>query len=327
MTDRSDAESRQQAILDCWFLTGATASGKTSVGLELAKKINAEIISLDSMAIYRGMDIGTAKPTEQQAKEVKHHLIDIVNPNESFSVSDYLAKSWDAIQEIRGRGKEVLFVGGTPLYLKSLLRGMFDGPPADWEIRNQIEKEVEEFGIEWLRQRLEMIDPLSAHKLHPNDKRRMIRALEVYRKTGQPISHLQREFERENSPDRCRVFVMHWPREILHERIESRVLRMFEEGFVAEVQSLLDRYDELGRTASQAVGYQEVIAHLREDLNLEETVAAVMSRTRQFARRQETWFRGLKECRWIELEEPLDSTRVVEQVLEFEAKRQSDSST
>ena len=314
MTDVATPEARREAIQACWFLTGATAAGKTTIGLHLASRLDAEIISLDSMAIYRGMDVGTAKPTLDQQRQVRHHLLDVVDPDQPFSVADYCAAVWEAVGEIRGRGKEVLFVGGTPLYLKSLLRGMFDGPPADWEVRRQIEAEIEELGMEALRQRLEMVDPLTAHKLHPNDKRRMIRALEVYRQTGQPISHLQREFEEGMSADECRVFVLHWPRQELHRRIESRVDRMFAEGLVDEVRELLERYGELSRTAGQAVGYREVVEHLREEVDLEQTRQNVLTRTRQFARRQETWFRGLSECRWIEMNEPIDPEHVAEEI-------------
>lgn len=316
MTEMS-TDDRLKLVQDCWFLTGATAAGKTTVGLELAEMLDAEILSLDSMAIYVGMDVGTAKPTAEQQRRVPHHLIDIVEPDQAFSVADYCAEAWEKVQEIRSRGKHAIFVGGTPLYLKSLLRGLFDGPPADWEIRREIEREIEEHGLDELRKRLELIDPLTAHKLHPHDQRRMIRALEVYRKTGQPISHMQREFEEGLSLEECRVFVLHWPRPKLHERIEQRVDRMFAEGLVAEVDGLLAKFGDLSHTAGQAVGYREVIHHLREEASLDETRDSVLVRTRQFARRQETWFRGLQECRWLELgSDSLEPAEVARQIVE-----------
>jgi len=297
--------------LDCWYLTGPTASGKTTVGLELADALDAEIISLDSMAVYRGMDIGTAKPNAQQQAHTLHHLIDVVDPNQTYSVADYLAAVTAAVAEICDRGKEVLFVGGTPLYLKSLLRGVFEGPPADENFRRQILLEAAEVGVAALHQRLDLVDPLSAAKLHPNDLRRIVRALEVYRVTGQPISHQQLQFDEGTPAERCRVFVLDWPRPVLHDRINERVAKMYEAGLVAEVRDLLERYGTLSKTACQAVGYHEVIRHLQEQLPLPDTIRTTQAHTRQFAKRQLTWFRSLSECRWISRE---DATPVADLV-------------
>ena len=166
-------------LVNCWYLTGATASGKSRIGLCLAQRLHAEIISVDSMAVYQGMDIGTAKPSTQDRELVPHHLIDLVPPSQPFSLAEYLSAAHRVVEEIHGRGKQVLFVGGTPLYLKSLVRGVCEGPPADPEFRREVEAEVERVGLQALRERLEQVDPLSATKLHPHDKRRMIRALEV----------------------------------------------------------------------------------------------------------------------------------------------------
>ena len=301
---------------DCWYLTGATATGKSRVALELADRLPGEIISLDSMAIYRGMDIGTAKPTAEAARRCPHHMIDIVDPTEEYSVTQYLESVTALVGEIRARGREPLFVGGTALYLKSLLRGVFEGPPADWEFRKAVEAEVEQVGIEALHERLWQVDPLSAAKLHPHDKRRIIRALEVYKSTGVPISHLQTQFEEQRRAEQCKVFALRWPREVLHQRINARVDRMFAEGLVEEVRGLLDRYGPLGRTASQAVGYREAIAHLRGDYDLPTAIERVKARTRQFARRQEVWFRGLSECRFVELDQIDGSAaNVAEQIM------------
>jgi tRNA dimethylallyltransferase len=299
----------------CWFLTGATASGKSKTSLELAKLINAEIISLDSMAIYRGMDIGTAKPSVTERGDVPHHLIDIRDPNETFSTSQYRDAALELIESIRGRGKEVLFVGGTALYLKALLRGMFEGPPADWEFRKQVEKEIEESGGEFLHERLQMIDPVAAHNIHPNDHRRIIRALEVFSTTGKPISHWQMEFDDPTPAEECRVFAIRHQREILHERIEQRVGAMFEAGLIDEVKGLLEKHGELSHTAAQAVGYREVIEHLNGQHTEEETRELVLIRTRRFARHQETWFRNLGECRWVELEADFDPQGVASEIV------------
>ena len=311
-----DNKTNVQLALSCWFLTGATASGKSQTSLELAEKLNAEIISLDSMAIYRGMDIGTAKPGKAEQARVPHHLIDVVEPAEQFSVSQYRDAALEKVQQIQSDGKQVLFVGGTALYLKALLRGMFDGPPADWDFRKQIEAEVAESGGEILHQRLEMVDPVAASNLHPNDHRRIIRALEVYKTTGEPISHLQMEFDEGNTAENCRVFTIRHDRAVLHERIEGRIESMFEVGLVDEVQTLLETWNALGHTASQAVGYREVIDFLNGEKSQQEMVEQVKIRTRRFARHQETWFRGMSECEIIDIDKDFDPIQVAELILE-----------
>ncbi len=288
-------------VRDCWFLSGATAVGKTVVGLALAERLNAEIISLDSMTIYRGMDIGTAKPTPEEQSRVPHHLIDVVDPDEEFSVERYLEAARKSIAQIVAQGREVLFVGGTPLYLKALLRGLAPGPPPDWELREKIQAEVEEVGSQALYDRLEQIDPLTASQIHPNDTRRLIRALEVFRTTGEPISHHQLHFDEGLAADECRVFVMRRPREEQHERINSRVDAMMDRGFVDEVRRLIAEGSALGRTASQAVGYREVQQLLEGECDRDTAIANIKTRTRRFAKRQGTWFRSLSECRFVDV--------------------------
>lgn len=310
-----------EKALRCWFLTGATASGKSKTSLFLAEKLNAEIISLDSMAIYRGMDIGTAKPPAEDQLRVKHHLIDILDPKDQFSVSQYRAAAIEAIDQIRQAGKEVLFVGGTALYLKALLRGMFDGPPADWEFRKQIEADIAEDGGEYLYQRLEMVDPVSASNLHPNDQRRIIRALEVYKTTGKPISHWQMEFDEGRQADQCRVFSIRHERSVLHERIEGRVASMFEAGLVDEVRGLVAQWGELGHTASQAVGFREVIDFINGDKTEKEMVERVKIRTRRFARHQETWFRGMSECEIVDLDKEFEPEALANRLFEIGMSR------
>ncbi len=201
--------------IDCWYLTGPTAGGKTAVGVEMARLIDAEIISIDSMAVYRGMDIGTAKPTAAERQAVPHHLIDILVPNEQFSVAQYRERALAAIEDITRRGRAALFVGGTPLYLKAMLRGIFKGPPADWDLRRRLEAEALDIGLESLHARLAQIDPLAAQRLHPNDARRIIRALEVFEQTGTQISTLQKQFDVGRPASECRVFVLEWPRAAL----------------------------------------------------------------------------------------------------------------
>ena len=317
MNSSQDNKSKVERALQCWYLTGATASGKTQVSLELAKLLDAEIISLDSMAIYREMDIGTAKPTAQQRAAVPHHLLDIIDPNETFSISQYRPAALKTIDEIRGRGKEVLFVGGTALYLKTLIRGMFEGPPADWDFRNEIAAEVEQMGGEFLHQRLQMIDPVSAHNLHPNDQRRIIRALEVYKATAKPLSHWQLQFDQSHTVDQCRVFTLRHPRPVLHSRIENRVDQMFADGLVEEAKTLQEKWKELGKTASQAVGYRESFDHLNNGVDMPTTIEKVRIRTRRFARHQETWFRGLSECRIMDLESEIDPVNLAKEIYEI----------
>ncbi|PQO25523.1 tRNA (adenosine(37)-N6)-dimethylallyltransferase MiaA [Blastopirellula marina] len=302
---------------DCWFLSGATASGKTRVGLRLAEKINAEIIALDSMSLYRLMDIGTAKPTPEEQSAATHHLIDVLDPNENSSISHYLELAEAAAKEIRSRGKEVLFVGGTPLYLKALLRGLSEGPAPDPELRKDLEEEAARVGNAALHARLKMVDPLAAARIHENDTRRMIRALEVHQATGQPMSHYQFEFEDHAKPEDCKAFWLSWERSVLHDRINQRVEAMFQAGLIEEVQRLLDQFSPLSTTAMQAVGYQEVIDYLAGNQELESAKDRVKARTRQFAKRQCTWFRSLPECREVTLTEPFDAEAVAQQIYEM----------
>jgi len=280
-------------------LTGPTASGKTAAAVAVAQRLGAEIISLDSMAIYRGMDIGTAKPSVAEQGGVPHHLIDIIEPHQEFSVAQYLSAAEQTVREIVARGRTPLFVGGTPLYLKALLRGIFEGPPADWELRRELENFAEREGNEALHRRLAEVDPESARRLHLEDRRRVIRALEVFEKTGQRISELQQQFERARPAEECRVFTITWPREQLVERIDRRVDAMFAAGLVDEVRDLLKESGAFGRSAGQAVGYREVLEHLRGERGIAETIELVKLRTRQFAKRQMTWFRSLSECRQL----------------------------
>jgi tRNA dimethylallyltransferase len=303
-------------------LTGPTAAGKTRIGVELAKRIGAEIVSLDSMTVYQGLDIGTAKPSADDRSRVPHHLLDVVPPTEEYSLSEYIDAAHAKIAEIRGRSRDVMFVGGTPLYLKSLLRGVYQGPPADWDFRRQVEEELKTLPVEALHQRLQVIDPLLAAKLHPNDKRRIIRGLEVFKLTGQRLSHLQTQFDEAQPAGGTKVFVLSWPREALHQRIDERVEQMFAAGLVEEVRGLLAKYGTLSKTAMQAVGYREVMELLGDERRgtedgyrgLAACIERVKIRTHQFARRQETWFRSLSECRFIEMNALQLAEEVAEQI-------------
>jgi tRNA dimethylallyltransferase len=278
------------------YLTGPTASGKTAVGVELARRLDAEILAMDSATLYRGMDLGTAKPTMAERSGVPHHLIDMIDPWETASVSDYRAWAWAAIADVEKRGKRVLFVGGTPLYLKVLLRGLFSGPAADAALRQTLEREADSLGNVALHSRLSALDPTTGARLDQRDRRRVIRALEVIERTGKPLSDLQLEHG-QPAPAAVRVIALELPRVILHDRINRRVSRFFEAGLVDEVRALCSGPRPLSHTAAQAIGYREVIAMLGGEATLDQTIERVQARTRQFAKRQATWFRGLVEVR------------------------------
>lgn len=300
---------------DVWLLTGPTASGKSSVAIHLASAIDAEIISVDSMAVYRGMDIGTAKPTCDQRERVPHHLIDVIEPTSDYSVSQFVIDAHAKADEIRSRGRKVLLVGGTPLYLKTLMCGMFLGPPADWDFRAAVEADVAKFGIESLRCRLEQVDPLSAFKILAGDVRRMTRALEVAKITGRPLSHWQNQFERMALPRGCKSFVLAWERSALHQRVNQRVDEMFQRGLLHEVETLMTKHGQLGRTASQAVGYKEPIEFLSGLVDRPSMIEKVKAHTRQFVRRQEIWFRSMPMIERLHIGSKIDLERAASEAL------------
>ena len=288
------------------ILSGPTGSGKSRLGLELAERLGAEIVSMDSMALYRGMDIGTAKPTPEERRRVPHHLIDVLDPWQSASVAWWLGRAAECCRDIEGRGKRALFVGGTPLYLKALLCGLFDGPPADEALRRRLTDEAEQAGREALHARLAQADPVTAARLHPNDVRRIVRALEVWELTGRPMSDWQtqwglaREETSSRAPRHAPRATPLWldlPRPELYARIDARVRAMIGAGLVEEVRALRRLPRPPGREAAQALGYKEMFEHLDGRASLEDTVTRIQTRSRRFAKRQLTWFRHLPECR------------------------------
>jgi tRNA dimethylallyltransferase len=312
-----ESTSFRPLVDDAVVLTGPTASGKSSVAISLAKRIDADILSLDSIAVYREMDIGTAKPSKSDRSRVPHHLLDLVDPSQEFSVACYLRQAHAEVHELQQRGRNFIFAGGTPMFLKGILRGFDSGPPADWEFRQAVEADIQQHGIEALRDRLRQVDPLSAHRIGPNDARRMIRALEVARYTGEPISHRQVQFDNRRNAKDCFVFSLAWPRPELHNRINRRVKQMFAAGLVDEIRSLLDKHGDLSRTASQAVGYREVIDWIQDGGDFDQTVEVVSAHTRQLARRQETWLRSFSEIEFIEVTEPMDPDEVAQRIHEI----------
>tara|TARA_R110002072_G_scaffold299632_1_gene475441 strand:- start:1063 stop:2181 length:1119 start_codon:yes stop_codon:yes gene_type:complete len=297
-----------ELLQQCIFLAGPTAVGKTDATLELASRIpKIEVVSLDSMCIYRGMDIGTAKPSEDSQQQIPHHLLDIRNPDEEFSVAEYVETARSVCEDIVDRGGVPLFSGGTGLYLRAVLRGVFEGPPADWEIRNRLQAQADEAAARddhfWLMRQLERIDPDAALRLHPNDQRRIIRAIEVFELTGSTLSSQQKQHPLAEGQRPPHVYWLSPDRDWLHDRINQRVIAMFEAGLVDEVRQLMKRDPPIGKTASQGLGYKEVIDALSgdsdRDLAAEDCLAVaelIQTRTRQFARRQHTWYRNLEEC-------------------------------
>lgn len=304
-------------LQQCWFLAGPTAVGKTAASLDLAERLEAEIVSLDSMTLYRGMDVGTAKPDADARARVPHHLLDILDPHEEFSLAEYLRLAEEACREIVSRGRAPLFVGGTGLYLRAALRGIFQGPPADWEIRRRWDAFRTQEGEAALHARLAAVDPSLATKLHPHDVRRVIRGLEVFELSGRPLSQQQQQPPLPADQRPRHVYWLHPPRDWLYARIDERVAQMFAEGLVAEVAGLLRRDKPLSRTARQALGYQEVIDHLLGDATLPATIERIRTRTRQFAKRQHTWFRNLEECTPITMTGAESPAELAQRVLEL----------
>jgi tRNA dimethylallyltransferase len=278
------------------ILTGPTGSGKSELGLKLAERFGAEIVSMDSMTPYRGMDIGTAKPTLDDRRRVPHHLLDVLDPWQSATVAWWLEQAANCCREIEVRGKRVLFVGGTALYLKALLCGLFDGPPADASLRQYLEAEAFEHGPQALHSRLGAIDPVTAARLHPNDLRRVTRALEVWKLTGRPISQWQTQWARDVTVPEPRAFWIDLPRAELYARIDARVQRMIASGWIEEAKALRALPHPLSREAAQALGYRELFAFLDGQSSLENAIRLIQTRSRNFAKRQLTWFRNLPDC-------------------------------
>ncbi|AWM39721.1 IPP transferase [Gemmata obscuriglobus] len=302
------------------ILTGPTACGKSALALDLAERIGGEIVGLDSMTVYRGMDIGTAKPSAAERARVPHHLIDVLDPWESLTVAWWLERAEAACADITARGKVPIFVGGTPFYLKALLHGLFDGPPGDPELRAKLESEAVQEGNVVLHARLAVVDPKTAARLHPNDVRRVVRALEVHQLTGKPISDWQQTWDTpafagasQPAPPPVRVPAVRidLPRETLYDRINRRVLQMIDAGFLDEVRRLRELPHPLSREAKQALGYRELLQYLDVGGDWDETVALIQTHTRQFAKRQLTWFRHLPACVPVPADAPDAADRVL----------------
>ncbi len=283
------------------FIIGCTGCGKGSLGRELAKRVNGEILSADSMKVYRGMDIGVAKPDIEARQGVPHHLFDVVDPWAEYSVAQFVSNAETVGRDIQGRGKRIVAVGGTALYIKSLSEGLFEGPSANADIRSKLAGRAENEGLSVLHRELSAIDAEAAERIHPNDQRRIVRALEVYELTGQPITTLQTQWDQERTKHRCRFIGLRRSLEDQNHRTNRRVKRLIEMGWVDEVKRLLADDRGWSTSARQALGYPELVEHVGGKLSLEDAVEKIKISTRRFAKSQRTWFKRFRDATWIDL--------------------------
>jgi tRNA dimethylallyltransferase len=277
-------------------IIGATATGKSDVALAIAKHVGAEILSVDSMQVYRGMDIGTAKPSPVERNQVPHQLIDVCDPNEAFTVARFVELADAVIADSRRRGVSLIATGGTPLYFKSLFHGLFAGPAADQALRDRLG----ELAPEELFARVAAADPAAAARLHRNDSRRLIRALEVFELTGKPISDWQTEWDAPQSRYPVIWFGLQWPRDELSRRINSRVKSMLAGGWLEETRQLLETFGSFSPTAAEAAGYRELLDYLAGKMDLETAAEQTKIATRQLSRRQIKWFRRFPQVTWLD---------------------------
>lgn len=307
------------------ILTGPTAVGKTALSIGLAKALNGEIISADSMQVYRHMDIGSAKVTPEEMEGIPHHLIDVLNPEEDFNVTRFQAMAKQAMEGIYRRGHVPIITGGTGFYIQALLYDIdFTENDGGGAVREELERLGEEKGSEYLHQMLAGIDPESAGIIHANNRKRVIRAIEYYRLTGEQISvHNRREREKE-SPYRPYYYVLNCERSLLYERIDRRVDLMMEQGLIEEVKQLKEMGCARGMVSMQGLGYKEILDYLDGRCSLEEAVYILKRDTRHFAKRQLTWFKRERDVRWLELETfGGDRARIMEHIIrEYQREEQ-----
>ena len=293
-------------------MIGPTAVGKTDVALRLARRIGAEIISCDSMQVYKGIDIATSKATKSQRKQIPHHLIDILNPAQEYNAARFKKSAQKIIADIHKRGKIPLIVAGTGLYLKALLDGLFAGPGRNVSLRKKFYQQAKKYGTAYLYKRLKAKDPASAKGIHPHDLRRVIRALEVYELSGRAISKLKEETSGIGNKYNLRIFGLKRKREELYQRIEKRVGRMFRQGLVAEIDKLSKI--KLSKTAKFALGYREVLGFIDREYSQEEARRLLKRNTRHYAKRQISWFKRDQSIKWIKVNED-DSPEMISKTI------------
>ncbi len=294
-------------------LTGPTATGKTALGVYLARRLGGEVVSADSMQVYRRMNIGTAKPTLTERQGVPHYMLDVAEPSENFSAARYATMAAACVDDILARGKRPIVVGGTGLYIDGLLRGTdFADAPGDSGLRAELEADYERLGGEGFRQALAAVDPLRAQKLAAGDKKRLVRAMEVWRLTGETITaHDERSRQTPPRYRATKIALDFRERERLYARIDRRAAQMFEQGLVAEVQSLLNEGLPADATAMQAIGYKEVVRALRGEWSMDEALESVQRESRRYAKRQLTWLRRDESVFWLRWDsEPTDFDRI-----------------
>jgi tRNA dimethylallyltransferase len=293
-------------------ICGPTGVGKTAVGIQLAEKLDGEIISADSMQIYRYMDIGTAKPTADEQTRIIHHLIDIVDPDEDFDAVRFAKMAREKVMQLYQRGVTPLVVGGTGLYIKALLQGLFQSNPVDPEIRERLKKEAAEFGSSALYERLKQVDPDTADRLHPNDSYRITRALETIESTGRSISEHQQDHGFSDQPFNALKICLQIDRQKLYDRIDQRVDLMIEAGFVDEVKKLLGMGYSADLKSMQSIGYRQMVEFIGGRLSWDECVRTLKRDTRRFAKRQFTWFGADQQIQWYEPDQLNEIVRLVE---------------
>ena len=296
-------------------ICGPTASGKSNLALRLAYELGAEIINADSMQVYRNMDIGTAKPLPDERTKIRHHLIDVADPGEIFTAADFADAADAAIKEIIDRGKRVIVVGGTGLYIRALLKGLVDSPSGAGEIREALQQEARELGNEAMMEKLRMVDPGLAARIHPNNLVRIIRALEVYRLTGIPLSRYQQEHGFSRQRYETLQIGIRLERRELYKRIEARVDSMLAEGLLEEAQRLLKNGYGPESKAMRAIGYKEAVACLRGEYSQEDAALLIKRDTRHYAKRQLTWFNADPDIIWLEYPEKV--VTILQQAIEF----------
>ena len=285
------------------LILGVTASGKGRLAFDLAEHLDAEIISIDSMKVYRRMDIGTAKPPKEARQRVKYHLIDVVEPSDSFSVGAFIDAASDAMEQIKSRNRKIVAVGGTALYIKSLLYGLFDGAGTDEQIRSELQARAEAEGLAELHRELTKIDPAAAERINPNDARRIVRALEVYQLTDKPISSFQKQWEQRQMKHDWTIIGLRREKTDASSRINRRVKKMINAGLVDEVKSLLDEEKPMSKQAHCAIGYAEIIEHLSGQTSLEDAIESIKINSRRLAKGQRTWFKTFQNVHWLDIAE------------------------
>ncbi len=299
-------------------IAGPTASGKTNLSIELAKRLNGEIISADSMQIYKLMDIGTAKPTKDEMQGIKHYLIDEVLPNDEFNVVKFKELAEKYIEEIIAKGKLPIIVGGTGLYISSLIDNInFSESQCDWELREALKNEAEEFGAEYLHDKLKQVDEEAANNIHPNNIKRVIRALEVYNQTKKPISYHNEISKGVPSKYQFILIGLTMDRQYLYERINMRVDIMLDNGLVDEVKKLVELGFSDSITSMQGIGYKEILAYLEGNNKLEEAVEIIKRDSRRYAKRQLTWFRRIKEIKWFNIDNYGNNHIIIDDVINY----------